>query len=173
MICDESKIFINVFPIVNNMDGGDFYKYFPRKLNQTDVWGLFFCIILVVFRSIINLGSLPPAGVNTELIDFFSDVLFYACVIIMVSILGNKIYLVNEAWNREKALDYSKAAEIWDLLGILDEAARVRKLEADMKSTKIEQTVVHGDMVQGDKITKTVISDSVVNKSNIGSEEKE
>jgi hypothetical protein len=65
---------------------------------------------------------------------------------------------------REESLDYDSAMKIWDELGETKEAARVRKLKSDMESTKIEQTVIHGD-----QISKTEIKDSILNRSNIGS----
>ena len=52
-------------------------------------------------------------------------------------------------------------AKIWDQLGEISEAARVRRLMHN--ENKIDQTVVHGD-----QITKTEIKDSVVSKSNVG-----
>ena len=65
---------------------------------------------------------------------------------------------------REESLDYDSAMKIWDELGEIKEAARVRKLQADQNAIKVDQTIV-----QGDQITKTEIKDSVVSKSNIGS----
>ena len=56
-------------------------------------------------------------------------------------------------------------------LGEIEEAGRVRKLQSDLNSPKVDQTIVHGQtVVQGDQITKTEIKDSVINKSNIGSD---
>tara|TARA_B100000029_G_scaffold502781_1_gene578634 strand:- start:494 stop:1228 length:735 start_codon:yes stop_codon:yes gene_type:complete len=71
-----------------------------------------------------------------------------------------------KAEEREKARDYGPAIEIWEELGLIEEAARVRKLKAEMGSVRVAQNVV-----QGDQITKTEIKDSVLNKSNIGSGE--
>ena len=68
------------------------------------------------------------------------------------------------AKEREKAKDYVAAIDIWEKLGRIEEAARVRKLLAEMGSVKVSQKVVHGD-----DITKTEIKDSVVTKSNVGS----
>jgi len=65
---------------------------------------------------------------------------------------------------REKARDYESAIEIWEDLGEIEEAARVRKMQAELGSVKVAQKVV-----QGDEVTKTEIKDSVVSKSNIGS----
>ena len=66
-----------------------------------------------------------------------------------------------EAEKRELALDYDSAIEIWEDLGEIEEAARVRKLQAEMGSVKVAQKVVHGDEV-------TEIKDSVLNRSNVG-----
>ena len=67
------------------------------------------------------------------------------------------------AYERERALDYDSAIEIWEELGQIDEAARVRKLKAEQGAVKVNQKVVHGD-----EITKTEIKDSVISKSSIG-----
>lgn len=69
-----------------------------------------------------------------------------------------------KANEREKAKDYESAIEIWEALGEIEEAARVRKLQAELGSVKLSQKVVHGD-----EVTKTEIKDSVLNKSNVGS----
>ena len=65
---------------------------------------------------------------------------------------------------REMARDYDSAIKIWEELGEITEAARVRKLKAEQGAVKVAQKVVHGD-----EVTKTNIKDSVVSKSNIGS----
>ena len=83
---------------------------------------------------------------------------------VYVYILWNKKSLENmreEAKKREIALDYDSAIEIWEYLGEIEEAARVRKLQAEMGSVKVAQKVVHGDEV-------TEIKDSVLNRSNVG-----
>jgi hypothetical protein len=59
---------------------------------------------------------------------------------------------------REKALDFEAAIEIWEELGEISEAARVRKLKAEMGSVKLSQ--------------KVEIRDSVLHRSNIGSNGK-
>ena len=64
---------------------------------------------------------------------------------------------------REMARDYDSAIELWERLGEIGEAARVRKLKGEQNAVKVDQTVV-----QGDQITKTEIKDSVLNRSNIG-----
>ncbi len=71
--------------------------------------------------------------------------------------------LRNLAFQKEKALNYSEAAKIWEELGEIKEAARIRKIIAEQSKIKVDQTVV-----QGDQITKTEIKDSVLNRSNIG-----
>ena len=63
---------------------------------------------------------------------------------------------------RERALDYDSAIDIWEELGQIDQAARVRKLKADLAAPK---TVIHGDYVDD---RDTIVNDSVVNRSNIG-----
>ena len=68
-----------------------------------------------------------------------------------------------KANERERALDYDSAIEIWEDLGKIKEAARVRKLKTEEGSVKVTQKVVHGD-----EVTKTEIKDSVVSKSNVG-----
>ena len=62
------------------------------------------------------------------------------------------------AKEREEYYDYDGAIEIWEELGEIKEAARVRKMKAELGSVKVAQNVVHGD---------TIVKDSVVNKSNI------
>ncbi len=71
-----------------------------------------------------------------------------------------------QAMKREEALDYDSAIRIWEELGEIKEAARIRKLKTEEGSVKVDQTIV-----QGDQITKTEIKDSVVSKSNIGTGE--
>ena len=59
---------------------------------------------------------------------------------------------------REEALDFEAAIEIWEDLGEISEAARVRKLKAEIGSVKLSQ--------------KVKIRDSVLNRSNIGADGK-
>ncbi len=73
---------------------------------------------------------------------------------------------IHQANERERALDYDSAIDIWEELGQIDQAARVRKLKAKQNAVTIEQTVIHGDYVDD---RDTIVNDSVVNKSNIGS----
>ena len=72
--------------------------------------------------------------------------------------------LRKEAKERETAKDYDSAIKIWEELGEIKEAARVRKLKAKQGAVKVTQKVVHGD-----EVTKTEIKDSVLNRSNVGS----
>ena len=75
-----------------------------------------------------------------------------------------KMYQENlrrEAENREMAKDYDSAIKIWEELGQIKEAARVRTLKIEQGSVKVAQKVVHGDEV-------TEIKDSVLNRSNVG-----
>ena len=64
---------------------------------------------------------------------------------------------------REESLDYDSAMKIWDELGEIKEAARVRKLKAEQGAVKVTQKIVHGD-----EVSKTEIKDSVLNRSNVG-----
>ena len=74
-----------------------------------------------------------------------------------------RIAMRHKANERERALDYDSAIDIWEELGQIDQAARVRKLKANLAAPK---TVIHGDYVDD---RDTIVNDSVVNKSNIGS----
>ena len=129
-----------------------------------------FCLCIIVFFILIGL-----AGINAI---FFQDTInplldiFYVLVCFGISgltLYGRKWQVTKdrreEAHRREAALDYPAAIDLWEKLGEIKEAGRVRKLQIDLNSPKIDQTVV-----QGDQITKTEIKDSVINKSNIGSD---
>ena len=74
--------------------------------------------------------------------------------------------LINEANEREKHLDYHRAIEIYEKIEKPEEAARVRKLKADLAAPKTE---IHGDYVDD---RDTIVKDSVVNRSNIGAGRK-
>ena len=69
---------------------------------------------------------------------------------------------IERAKEREKFLDYDEAIEIYEKLKLPEEAARVRKLRANMTSPKTE---IHGDYVDD---RDTIIKDSVLNRSNVG-----
>ena len=71
--------------------------------------------------------------------------------------------MTSDAKDREIALDYDEAIQIWEKLGKIKEATRIRKLKTD--SVKVDQTVVHGDYVDD---RDTIIKDSVLNRSNVG-----
>ena len=63
---------------------------------------------------------------------------------------------------------------IWEELGQIDEAARVRKLKAEQSAIKVDQTVIHGDYIDDRDTTyiddrDTIVKDSVINRSNVGS----
>ena len=75
-----------------------------------------------------------------------------------------RIAMRHKANERERALDYDSAIDIWEELGQIDQAARVRKLKADLAAPK---TVIHGDYVDD---RDTIVNDSVVNRSNIGND---
>tara|TARA_B100002052_G_C15829451_1_gene574625 strand:- start:23 stop:751 length:729 start_codon:yes stop_codon:yes gene_type:complete len=68
-----------------------------------------------------------------------------------------------KAKERESAKDYDAAIRIWEELGEIGEAARIRTLKAEQGAVKVAQKVVHGD-----EVTKTEIKDSVLNRSNVG-----
>ncbi len=72
--------------------------------------------------------------------------------------------LIAQAKIREEALDYDAAIQIWETLGNIKEAARVRNIKTRQKSVKVAQKIV-----KGDEINQTEIKDSVLNRSNIGS----
>jgi hypothetical protein len=76
---------------------------------------------------------------------------------------------IDRAKEREKALDYDSAIEIWESLGEISEAARVRKLKIEQSAVKVDQTVVHGDYVDD---RDTIVKDSVINRSTVGNGEK-
>ena len=73
--------------------------------------------------------------------------------------------MISEAKIREEALDYDAAIELWERLGNIKQAARVRRLKAEQGSVKVSQKVVQGDEV-------TEIKDSVLNRSNVGGSSK-
>ena len=59
-------------------------------------------------------------------------------------------------------LDYNTAIQIWEDIGEYEEAARVRRLKADLAAPKTE---IHGDYVDD---RDTIVKDSVINRSNVG-----
>ena len=66
------------------------------------------------------------------------------------------------AQEKEELLDYDAAIRMWEELGENKEAARVRKLKANLAAPKTE---IHGDYVDD---RDTIIKDSVISKSNVG-----
>ena len=69
---------------------------------------------------------------------------------------------IDKAKQCEEHLDYKQAIELYDKIGKPEEAARVRKLKADMAAPKTE---IHGDYIDD---RDTIVKDSVINRSNIG-----
>ena len=63
---------------------------------------------------------------------------------------------------REEFLDYDTAIQMWEEIGKPEEAARVRKLKANLAAPKTE---IHGDYVDD---RDTIVKDSVINRSNVG-----
>ena len=63
---------------------------------------------------------------------------------------------------REEFLDYDTAIQMWEEIGKPEEAARVRKLKANLAAPKTE---IHGDYIDD---RDTIVKDSVVSKSSIG-----
>jgi hypothetical protein len=80
-----------------------------------------------------------------------------------IAILQTSIGNINAAIAAEENLDYRKAIELFDQIGLSSEAKRIRSKVKEEGKVKVDQTVVHGDQV-----TKTEIKDSVLNRSNIG-----
>jgi hypothetical protein len=70
---------------------------------------------------------------------------------------------IENAKEKERLLDYNTAIQIWEDIGEYEEAARVRRLKADLAAPK---TVVQGDYVDD---RDTIVKDSVINRSNVGS----
>jgi len=71
-------------------------------------------------------------------------------------------HIAGLAMAREKHLDYEGAIEIYEENNMPEEAARVRKLKADLSAPKTE---IHGDYIDD---RDTTIKDSVINRSNVG-----
>ena len=62
----------------------------------------------------------------------------------------------------ERLLRYDEAIQLWDGFEEYEEAARVRRLKADLATPKTE---IHGDYVDD---RDTIVKDSVISKSNVG-----
>ena len=74
--------------------------------------------------------------------------------------------VISDAKSRENALDYDGAIQLWEKVGKIKEATKVRKLKAEQ--IRVDQTVVHGDYVDD---RDTIIKDSVLNRTNVGASE--
>ena len=94
----------------------------------------------------------PDSSLNKEINNVERKVDEY------ISIIENS----HKAKVREDAKDYEAAIILWEKLGEIKEAARVRTLQAELGAIKVSQKVVQGDEV-------TEIKDSIVSKSNVGS----
>ena len=132
--------------------------------------------MLIIISIFFPLGFL--SGENDKLLFIFIIVI-PVCIQIWYSIETNKIRLkykvttnrslcdiiddIMIAMKFERAKNYEKATLMWEELGVLDRAAKLRTAVSKQKSIKIAQKVVHGD-----EVTKTEIRDSVVSKSNVG-----
>jgi len=134
----------------------------------------FFLTLYVAFLIIFLFFANPFTDNETAVkgIPFFALACFFAFLHKMTKdkeldeeFIAEMEELRNQAIEREEALDFEAAIEIWEELGEISEAARIRKLI--IKQGKVDQTVV-----QGDQITKTEIKDSVVNRSNVGADNK-
>ena len=136
--------------------------------------GFWISVISLVISSILSLFTVSLGVISalyvilviSLLLGFIFSILMVAESYMIKRItqkIGNIKNQINNAVQREKAKDYDSAIEIWEKLGRSEEAARVRKLLAEMGSVKVSQKVVHGD-----DITKTEIKDSVLNRSNVG-----
>ena len=79
--------------------------------------------------------------------------------------LQTSIGNINAAMVAEENLDYRKAIDLFDQVGLGSEAKRIRKKMTDEGKVKVDQTVVHGDYIDD---RDTIIKDSVVSKSSIG-----
>ena len=77
------------------------------------------------------------------------------------SSIGN----INAAMKAEENLDYQRAIDLFDQVGLSSEAKRIRTKMQKEGKVKVDQTVVHGDYVDD---RDTIIKDSVISKSNVG-----
>ena len=162
-------------------------KYEEKQLNYTkDIahleekehwWGKVFGIGLVSGILILTLAFILD-GLYWEIILL---PLFFMCFVIASISITMWLYFylkfksmkykhrqleknIENAIQRESARDYEAAIKIWEKVGDIEEASRVRKLQVKEGAVKVDQTVV-----QGDQVTKTEIKDSVLNRSNVGS----
>ena len=146
--------------------------FIKTDLNLLDL----ICLVVVIFFIFIGFAGITHIFSGSAINPLLDVILVLICFGISgITYYGRKWqvtkYSREEAHRRETALDYPTAIDLWEKLGEIEEAGRVRKLQSDLNSPKMEQTIVHGQtVVQGDQITKTEIKDSVINKSNIGSD---
>ena len=142
----------------------------------------YFIFLIIVFS--IVLGSvfawtfvifIETGNSRAAFLFFLLSIIIFSCTVWLYKLRTKKVLesMTVEAQRRELALDYDSAIEIWEELGKLKEAARVRRLKAEQGSVKVSQNV-QGDqitaqkVVQGDEIKRTNIRDSVVSRSNVG-----
>ena len=90
-----------------------------------------------------------------------------------ITALQTSIENINAAMVAEENLDYRKAIDLFDQVGLGSEAKRIRKKMTDEGKVKVDQTVVHGDYIDDRDTTyvddrDTIIKDSVISKSNVG-----
>ena len=90
----------------------------------------------------------------------------YNSIVRLINTFVCRENLLGLASVKEKNLDYDSAIEIYEEMGEVEEAGRIRKLKTEKGAVKVKQTVVHGDYVDD---RDTIVKDSVINKSNIGS----
>ena len=83
-----------------------------------------------------------------------------------IAMLQTSIEDINAAIAAEENLDYRKAIDLFDQIGLSSEAKRIRMKMREEEKVKVDQTVVHGDYVDD---RDTIVKDSVINRSNVGS----
>ena len=134
--------------------------------------GFWISVISLVISSILSLFTVSLGVISalyvilviSLLLGFIFSILMVAESYMIKRItqkIGNIKNQINNAVQREKAKDYDSAIEIWESLGEIEEAARIRELQAEMGSVKVAQNVVQGDQI-------TEVKDSVLNRSNVG-----
>ena len=141
-----------------------------------DLIGLL-CLLISVWFAFIGFAGLrhifSGSALNPMLDIFYVSVCFSISALIIYgrkwmvtkNLRYKKKRMRKEAYNREVALDYSTAINLWEDLEEFEEVARVRKLQFNLISPNVNQTII-----QGDQVNKTEVKDSVINKSNIGSD---
>ena len=116
----------------------------------------------------ISLGFLTAVGISALGIIRFKDKIKKIKQQYQITSDRNLRDLIDDilvAQRAERAKNYEKAISIWERMGVLNKAAELRTLMSDLGTVKVSQNVVHGDQV-----TKTEITDSVLNRSSIGSD---